>query len=72
VPHVTPLDRDRPVLERARREDAGAGVEYLQGDFLSHGFGLEPFDVIVSVAALHHMDSAAALAARAHSIPPLA
>ncbi len=62
VPRVTGLDRDGPVLGRARREDAGAGVEYVQGDFLSHGFGPEPFDVIVSVAALHHMDPAAALA----------
>ena len=61
VPHVSAIDRDAPVLERARREDAGAGVEYLHGDFLRCGFPPESFGLIVSVAALHHMDPAAAL-----------
>lgn len=61
VPHVTAIDRDAPVLARARQQDGGAGIEYLLGDFLAWDFGPEPFDVIVSVAALHHMDQAAAI-----------
>jgi SAM-dependent methyltransferase len=55
------MDIDAPVLGRAREQDAGTGVEYLHGDFLSYGFPPTSFDVIVSVAALHHMDEAAAL-----------
>ena len=61
VPHVVAIDSDEPVLERARQQDAGSCVEYVTGDFLSYGFAPESFDVIVSVAALHHMDPAAAL-----------
>ncbi|MBO0775855.1 MAG: class I SAM-dependent methyltransferase [Actinobacteria bacterium] len=61
VPHVTAIDRDAPVLASARQQDGGAGIEYLHGDFLAWDFGPEPFDLIVSVAALHHMDQAAAL-----------
>jgi SAM-dependent methyltransferase len=61
VPHVVAIDCDRPVIERARQQDAGAGVEYVTGDFLTYGFPPQSFDVIVSVAALHHMDAAAAL-----------
>ena len=61
VPHVVAIDSDEPVLERARQQDAGSCVEYVTGDFLSYGFAPESFDVIVSVAALHHKDPAAAL-----------
>ena len=59
VPSVSGIDLDGPSIERARA-DAG-GVEYVQGDFLTHPFEAESFDVIVSVAALHHMDAAAGL-----------
>ena len=61
VPRVTAIDIDAPVLSRAREQDPGTGIEYLRGDFLSYGFTPGSFDVIVSVAALHHMDEAAAL-----------
>jgi SAM-dependent methyltransferase len=61
VPHVSAIDRDAPVLGYARQEDGGAGVEYLRGDFLTYDFAPESYDVIVSVAALHHMDPVAAL-----------
>jgi SAM-dependent methyltransferase len=59
VPHVVAIDRDVPVIGRARRHDGG--VAYVVGDFLAPGFRPGSFDVIVSVAALHHMDPAAAL-----------
>ena len=42
-------------------QDNGAGVEYVNGDFLTYDLRPESFDVIVSVAALHHMNPAAAL-----------
>ena len=61
VPHVVAIDSDGPVIGRARQRDAGAGVAYVVGDFLTHGFPPGSFDMIASVAALHHMDAAAAL-----------
>ena len=61
VAHVSAIDIDAPIIAAARRQDAGAGVEYLHGDFLTHEFEPASFDAVVSVAALHHMDAAAAL-----------
>ena len=61
VPQVVALDSDGPVIERARKLDTGAGVEYVRGDFLRSGFAPESFDLIASVATLHHMNAAAAL-----------
>ena len=61
VPQVVGIDCDGPTLDRARQLDDGTGVEYVQGDFLAHGFQPESFDAIVSVAAVHHMNAAAAL-----------
>ena len=61
VPHVLAIDCDGPVIDRAREQDNGAGVEYVTGDFLAYDLRPGSFDVIVSVAALHHMDPAAAL-----------
>jgi SAM-dependent methyltransferase len=59
VPSVTGIDLDGPSIERARADPGG--VDYVHGDFLTHPFEAESFDVIVSVAALHHMDAAAGL-----------
>ena len=61
VPQVVAIDCDEPVIGRARQQDGGAGVEYVTGDFLTYGFPPASFDVIVSVAALHHMQPAVAL-----------
>jgi SAM-dependent methyltransferase len=61
VPHVVGIDSDAPVIDRARQQDKGAGVEYINGDFLAYDLQPESFDVIVSVAALHHMNEPAAL-----------
>jgi ubiquinone/menaquinone biosynthesis C-methylase UbiE len=59
VPHVTGIDRDASSIERARREEED--VEYVLGDFMTHPFEPASFDHIASIAALHHMDAAAAL-----------
>ena len=61
VPHVTGIDRDAASIDAARRQDAGATVEYVVGDFMTHPFAPASFDHIASIAALHHMDAAAAL-----------
>ncbi|WP_345602964.1 class I SAM-dependent methyltransferase [Pseudonocardia adelaidensis] len=61
VPSVIGIDRDRPVLERAKSHARGPGIEYLQANILTHPFEPESFDVVASIAALHHMDTAAGL-----------
>lgn len=52
VPEVTAIDVDEDVLSAARRE-AGA-VEWILGDVMSYRFG-RTFDVVGSVAAVHHL-----------------
>ncbi|HEX6696860.1 MAG TPA: class I SAM-dependent methyltransferase [Solirubrobacteraceae bacterium] len=61
VAHVTAIDRDAASIDEARREDHGTGIDYIVGDFMTHPFAPESFDHIASIAALHHMDAAAAL-----------
>ena len=61
VPHVTAIDRDVASIGEARREDDGADIDYVVGDFMTHPFAPGPFDHIASIAALHHMDAGAAL-----------
>jgi 2-polyprenyl-3-methyl-5-hydroxy-6-metoxy-1,4-benzoquinol methylase len=59
VRHVTGLDTDPASIAAARA--AGGDIDYYLGDFLTHPFDLASFDVITSVAALHHLDHEAAL-----------
>ncbi|RFU42642.1 class I SAM-dependent methyltransferase [Actinomadura logoneensis] len=65
VPAVTGIDLDEPSLEQARAY--GDDIDYVRGDFLDHRFlrdhGVEDasFDVVASVATLHHMDATAGL-----------
>ena len=61
VPSVTGIDLDEPTLELARRRNNGAGIEYVRGDVLTHPFEPASFDVVASIAALHHMDTTAGL-----------
>jgi SAM-dependent methyltransferase len=61
VPHVSAIDLHQPSIRRARQDAAGPGVDYLVGDFLTYPFEPASFDLIASVAALHHMDARAAL-----------
>lgn len=59
------MDRDRDVLERARRRWAGRQVRWLHADVLDgtiDGVDVAGFDVVVSNATLHHLpDTAVAL-----------
>ncbi|HET9658375.1 MAG TPA: class I SAM-dependent methyltransferase [Kineosporiaceae bacterium] len=59
VPHVVGLDADPGSIELARA--AGGEVEYVLGDFLAHEFTPQSFDLVASVATLHHLDVEAAL-----------
>lgn len=60
VPHVTGIDLHAPSIDQAR--ERSDDVDYVLGDFLTHPFEPASFDVIASVATLHHIDAAAGLA----------
>ncbi|NIK55202.1 methyltransferase domain-containing protein [Kribbella shirazensis] len=55
VPQVTGIDLDTPSLELARA--SSDDIEYVEGDFLQHPFEPASYDVIASVATLHHVDA---------------
>lgn len=64
VPRVVGIDLDGPSLSRARGELAGvdaARVELVQGDVMTHPFEAASFDLVASVATLHHLDARAGL-----------
>ncbi|MGW4243356.1 class I SAM-dependent methyltransferase [Nocardia sp. NPDC004722] len=58
---VTGIDPDPTSIELAREQSAPSEITYVQADFLDYPFEPESFDGIVSIAALHHMDSEKAL-----------
>lgn len=66
---VVGIDIDFPSIESARAQ-GGEGVEYVYGDFLDHQFEPASFDLVASVAALHHMDVEVALARMSYLVRP--
>lgn len=66
---VVGIDIDAPSIEAARAQD-GEGVEYILGDFLEYQFEPASFDLVASVAALHHMDAEAGLKRMSHLVRP--
>ena len=70
VAAATGIDRDAGVIELAERQGGPGAIEYVHGDFMTHAFEPASFDFIASVAALHHMDEAAALARMAGLLTP--
>jgi len=70
VREVIGLDADRAVLERARARHAGARVQWVHGDLLEPPFAPASFDLVASVAALHHMDAERALRSCAELVRP--
>ena len=60
--HVTGIDVDAPSIDLARRANAhGDDLEFILGDVLTYPFEPGSFDAVVSIAALHHMDTTAGL-----------
>jgi SAM-dependent methyltransferase len=70
VPRVVGIDQDTASIELARRQGPDGQVEFVCGDFLTHPFPLASFGLIACVAALHHMDAAAALARMGQLLVP--
>jgi SAM-dependent methyltransferase len=64
VPHVTGIDVDGPTVERARAEAAAVGVddvEWIVDDVLTAELPAASFDLVASIAFLHHVHTAAGL-----------
>ncbi len=61
VPTVVGIDADEASIDLARSLDSTGSIDYLLGDFLTYPFNPASFDLIASVAALHHMPADAAL-----------
>ena len=55
LPEVVGVDADRTVLDAAR--SSVADVEWVHADVLAHDFGRR-FDVVASIATLHHLPDA--------------
>lgn len=72
LPNVTGIDPDENCLSVAREQPGVCreGIEYLHGDFLGYPFAPASFDVISSIASLHHMDESAALRRMAELLRP--
>jgi SAM-dependent methyltransferase len=68
VPHVTGIDLDEPSLDQARAESDD--IDYVHGDFLTHPLELSSYDVVASVATLHHVDARAGLTRMAELLRP--
>jgi SAM-dependent methyltransferase len=61
VPAVVGLDRDAPTLDRARRAGGPGGLAYVLGDLLDAPFPPGSFDLVASIATLHHGDTGTGL-----------
>ena len=70
VPKVVGIDQDAASVAAARRQGAGGRAGVVRGDFLAHPFRPGSFGLISCVAALHHMDAAAALAQMSELLAP--
>ncbi len=70
VPNVVGIDLDQPSIDMAKDQSPADSIDYRQGDFLTYPFSPESFDVVTSVATLHHMDAAAALTRMRKLLPP--
>ncbi|MFI6292403.1 class I SAM-dependent methyltransferase [Nonomuraea sp. NPDC050790] len=68
VPYVTGIDLHEPSIGQARAYPGD--IDYIVGDFLTHPFEPGSFDVVASVATLHHMDAADGLARMSELLRP--
>ena len=67
---VVGIDLDSPSIIEAQTDTDSSNVSYVLGDFFSHPFEPESFDLVVSVAALHHFDASAGLTRMAELTKP--
>jgi 2-polyprenyl-3-methyl-5-hydroxy-6-metoxy-1,4-benzoquinol methylase len=69
VPHVVGLDADAEMLDRSRVH-LGERVDLVRGDLLHPPFAPAAFDVVASIATLHHVDACEGLTTLADLVRP--
>lgn len=69
VPHVVGLDPHREILEVAAAVP-GPNVDYVQGDLCRHPFVPASFDLVATIATLHHVDAEVGLQHLAELVRP--
>ena len=67
---VTGLDRDEQCIRAARGHPAAAGIGYLVGDVARAPLRPESFDLVTSIAMVHHMDAEGALGRMSELVRP--
>jgi SAM-dependent methyltransferase len=70
IPQVTGIDRDEQSIARARTHPQARDIGYRHEDFLTAAFEAGSFGLVASIAALHHMDTGAALARMVKLLEP--
>lgn len=70
VPEVVGLDLHEPSLQMAADDGASTGLGYLRGDVRRAPFAPGSFDLVASVATLHHLDARDGLRAMADLLRP--
>lgn len=70
VAEVVALDSDAQVLARARQRHAGKPIRWVEGDFMTAPLADAPFDAVLTVATLHHLDMERALRRCADIVRP--
>lgn len=67
---VTAIDASPEMIRLARARAGDATIEFLCGDFAVHPFDPGRYDVVLSVATLHHLPAPSALARMAGLLRP--
>lgn len=67
---VIGIDLDEPSIDLARRATTADNVTFLLGDVLTEPLAAASFDGVVSIATVHHLDLATALARLAELTAP--
>jgi SAM-dependent methyltransferase len=71
VEHITAIDLSPEMIRLAReRSAAHPNIVFMQADVLDLPNGLGPFDCVISVNLLHHLDPAAAAPAMKRMVAP--
>jgi SAM-dependent methyltransferase len=69
--HVTGLDRSAEMVVKAKTLSEGVGnVDFVEAGLLEYDLPERHYDFVCSVASIHHMDFAAALAAMRDAVRP--
>jgi ubiquinone/menaquinone biosynthesis C-methylase UbiE len=66
---VTAIDRDPPMIARARAQHP-SGITFIEADFLAYPLETASFDFVCANTSLHHMDFTAALTTMARLLRP--